>query len=59
MQADPQSVEAQIEALEQELEELERSLPRHSAKPSHILRIEEIEEQLARLRAIRERDSDR
>ncbi len=47
----PPSLEEKIAALERELRELERSLPQHSTKPSQLIRIEEIEEELSRLRS--------
>ncbi len=47
-------VEACIRELERELADLERRMPAHSAKPSLLLRLEEIEDELARLRQRRE-----
>jgi ribosomal protein L29 len=54
MESEPEDLDARIAALERELEELRASLPRHSVKPSQLLRIEEVEDELARLRAIRQ-----
>ncbi len=45
--ADRLRLEAEIAALRRELEELTRSLPRHSLKPLHLLRIEELEQAIA------------
>lgn len=39
-----------IKELERELADLERRLPAHSVRPAMLLRMEEIEEELARLR---------
>lgn len=49
VQPDPDRLrlEAEIAALRRELEELMRSLPRHSLKPTQLLRIEELEEAIA------------
>ena len=40
-------LEEEITLLRRELEELTRSLPRHSVKPTQMLRIEELEEAIA------------
>lgn len=40
-------LEEEIARLRHELEELTRSLPRHSIKPTQMLRIEELEEAIA------------
>ncbi len=40
-------LEEEITLLCRELEELTRSLPRHSVKPTQMLRIEELEEAIA------------
>ena len=46
------SLEDQITTLQRELAELVLNLPRHSPKPSQLIRIEELEEELARLKAL-------
>jgi hypothetical protein len=46
--------EERIRELERELADLERRLPAHSVRPAMLLRLEEIEEELARLRQARE-----
>lgn len=40
-----------LEALERELDELRRQEPKHTPRPSWFLRIEELEDEIAKLRA--------
>jgi hypothetical protein len=42
-------VSRQIEDLEREIQELEASLPAHSIPPTMLIRLEELEDELARL----------
>ncbi len=44
-------LEREIAVLEAELEELRRSLPRHSVTAAHLIRIEDLEEAIAEKRA--------
>jgi phosphoribosylanthranilate isomerase len=44
-----QDENARLASVKAELEELENALPAHSVKPSHMLRIEELEDQVASL----------
>ena len=48
-QKQPADIQLQIAVLQQELDELTAALPRHSVKPSQLLRIEELEDEIARL----------
>jgi hypothetical protein len=43
-----------LEALERELAELQGQMPKHSPRPSLLLRIEELEDEIGRLRAATE-----
>ena len=45
-----------LAALEHELEQLKRQLPRHSIPPTLLVRIEELEEEIAARRAQTSRD---
>jgi len=45
----PPDQKQQIAALKREIEELEASLPAHSVPPSMLIRLEELEEELAEL----------
>ena len=40
-----------IARLEEERNQLEKALPPHGLKPAHLLRLEELEDELARLKA--------
>lgn len=51
MNATVQAIEQELERLRRELDELQKSLPRHSVKASQLMRIEELEE------AIREKEN--
>jgi len=42
-------LEERIARLRAEMEELERSIPAHSTKPHHVMRLEEIEEEIGEL----------
>ncbi len=42
-----QQLQQEITALQRELEELTASLPKHSIKASQLMRIEELEDQIA------------
>ncbi|MBN1284929.1 MAG: histidine kinase [Anaerolineae bacterium] len=44
--------EAKLEALSRELSELKASMPAHSVPPSLLMRIEELEDEMAELRSI-------
>ena len=46
-EADKVELESEIRALTEEKDELEKALPAHGLKPSHLLRIEELEETIA------------
>ncbi len=48
---DPDPRLAQLAQLEQEYAELVASLPQHSVQAAHLLRIEELEDEIAALRA--------
>ena len=48
--------EARLSALERELDELRRQMPYHSPRPSLFLRIEDLEDEVARLRGAKEAD---
>jgi hypothetical protein len=50
--AGAESTQEQLAALRHEYAELERSLPRHSVKPSQILRLEALEDEIAELEAL-------
>ncbi|MHB1005957.1 MAG: histidine kinase [Chloroflexota bacterium] len=45
-----------LPALERELDELRLQMPKHSPRPSLLLRIEDLEDEIARLRALKEVD---
>ena len=47
----PPSLAERIAAVERQLDDLRRSLPKHSVSMAMALRLEELEEELARLRA--------
>jgi len=42
-------LEVRIARLRSEMEELERTIPAHSTKPHHIMRLEELEEEIEEL----------
>ena len=46
-----QQLQQEIAALQQELDELTASLPKHSIKASQLMRIEELEDQIAEKQA--------
>ena len=48
-------IEARIAALERELAELRGQMPKHTPRPSLFLRIEELEDEIARLRSDQEK----
>lgn len=48
-------LEARIAALERELAELKGQMPKHSPRPSLYLRIEDLEDEIARLRSEQEK----
>lgn len=45
-------LEEEIATLQRELEELTASLPRHSIRALHMMRIEELEDQIAEKQAV-------
>ncbi len=47
---DRQAIRERIAALERQLAEAQARLPRHSTPPSMLIEIEELEDELARLR---------
>lgn len=49
---DKAQLEAQLAALRAEYAEVERSLPRHSVKASHIMRLEALEDSIAEIEAV-------
>jgi len=49
---DEQSMDEQIKALEAELTALRKQLPAHSVPPGMLMRIDELEDELARLRQL-------
>jgi predicted patatin/cPLA2 family phospholipase len=52
MEARLQEENARLNSARAELEELENALPAHSVKPSHMLRIEELEDQVSSLERV-------
>lgn len=46
-------IQARIDVLEHELQELRRSMPQHSIKATQLIRMEEIEEELNDLHSLR------
>jgi uncharacterized small protein (DUF1192 family) len=44
-------IEARIKALKSELHQLKSQMPAHSVKPGMLMRLEEIEDELERLKA--------
>ena len=48
-----------LTALERELEQLQRQLPRHSISPSIQARIDELEEQIAELKEAAQKGTDK
>ncbi|MBI5302247.1 MAG: histidine kinase [Chloroflexi bacterium] len=47
-----------LEELERELEQVKAQLPRHSIKPSMLARLDELEEEIARLKKDRQSKSN-
>lgn len=46
-----ESIRQRLTALQQELDELVAALPRHSVKPSQLIRIEELEDEISEQQA--------
>lgn len=47
---------SRLEEMERELAELRGQMPKHSPRPSLLLRIEDLEDEIARLRAVERSD---
>jgi len=50
---DVQEIQDKIRALQEELEERKRALPRHTIQPHQIMAIEELEDQIRELQELR------